>query len=59
MPVGISASLLLSRPLGPEYRNRTNEPASADILPEPVRLAGGWWLVLVCSERRILLAGLF
>jgi hypothetical protein len=24
---------------------------------EPVRLAGGWWLVLVCSERRVLLAG--
>jgi hypothetical protein len=21
-----------------------------------VRLAGGWWLVLVCSERKILLA---
>ena len=38
--VGISASLLLSGPaypkenpgpLGPEYQNRTNEPASADI----------------------------
>jgi hypothetical protein len=24
---------------------------------QPVRLAGGWWLVLVCSERRVLLAG--
>jgi hypothetical protein len=23
----------------------------------PVRLAGGWWLVLVCSERKVLLAG--
>jgi hypothetical protein len=23
----------------------------------PVRLAGGWWLVLVCSEIRVLLAG--
>jgi hypothetical protein len=23
----------------------------------PVRLAGGWWLTLVCSERRVLLAG--
>jgi hypothetical protein len=23
---------------------------------QPVRLAGGWWLVLVCSERRVLLA---
>jgi hypothetical protein len=22
-----------------------------------VRLAGGWWLVLICSERRVLLAG--
>jgi hypothetical protein len=25
---------------------------------QPVRLAGGWWLVLVCSERKVLLAGL-
>jgi hypothetical protein len=25
--------------------------------PLPVRLAGGWWLVLVCSERKVLLAG--
>jgi hypothetical protein len=25
---------------------------------QPVRLAGGWWLVLVCSERRVLLSGL-
>jgi hypothetical protein len=24
---------------------------------QPVRLAGGWWLVLVCCERRVLLAG--
>jgi hypothetical protein len=24
---------------------------------QPVRLAGGWWLVLVCSERTVLLAG--
>jgi hypothetical protein len=24
---------------------------------QPVRLAGGWWLVLVCSKRRVLLAG--
>jgi hypothetical protein len=24
---------------------------------KPVRLAGGSWLVLVCSERRVLLAG--
>jgi hypothetical protein len=23
---------------------------------QPVRLSGGWWLVLVCSERRVLLA---
>jgi hypothetical protein len=23
----------------------------------PVRLAGGWWLVLVCSERKVLLTG--
>jgi hypothetical protein len=22
-----------------------------------VRLAGGWWLVLICCERKILLAG--
>jgi hypothetical protein len=25
--------------------------------PCPVRLAGGWWLVLICSERKVLLAG--
>jgi hypothetical protein len=24
---------------------------------QPVRLAGGWWLVLICSERKVLLAG--
>jgi hypothetical protein len=24
---------------------------------QPVRLAGGWWLVLVCSERKVLLSG--
>jgi hypothetical protein len=24
---------------------------------QPVRLASGWWLVLVCSERKVLLAG--
>jgi hypothetical protein len=24
---------------------------------QPVRWAGGWWLVLVCSERKVLLAG--
>jgi hypothetical protein len=24
---------------------------------QPVRLAGGSWLVLVCSERKVLLAG--
>jgi hypothetical protein len=24
---------------------------------QPVRLAGSWWLVLVCSERKVLLAG--
>jgi hypothetical protein len=24
---------------------------------QPVRLAGGWWLVLISSERRVLLAG--
>jgi hypothetical protein len=23
---------------------------------QPVRLAGGWWLVLICSERKVLLA---
>jgi hypothetical protein len=23
----------------------------------PVRLAGGWWLVLICSERKVLVAG--
>jgi hypothetical protein len=27
------------------------------IIDQPVRLAGGRWLVLVCSERRVLLAG--
>jgi hypothetical protein len=25
--------------------------------PQPVRLAGGWWLVLVCSERKVLMVG--
>jgi hypothetical protein len=25
--------------------------------PQRVRLAGGWWLVLICSERKVLLAG--
>jgi hypothetical protein len=24
---------------------------------QPVRLAGGWWLVLICSESKVLLAG--
>jgi hypothetical protein len=24
---------------------------------QPVRLASGWWLELVCSERKVLLAG--
>jgi hypothetical protein len=24
---------------------------------KPVCLAGGWWLVLICSERKVLLAG--
>jgi hypothetical protein len=24
---------------------------------QPVRLAGGWWLILVCSDRKVLLAG--
>jgi hypothetical protein len=24
---------------------------------QPIRLAGGWWLVLICSERKILLTG--
>jgi hypothetical protein len=24
---------------------------------QPVRLAGGWRLVLICSERKVLLAG--
>jgi hypothetical protein len=24
---------------------------------QPVRLAGGWWLVLICCERKVLLAG--
>jgi hypothetical protein len=24
---------------------------------QPVRLAGGWWLVLVCSKRKVLLTG--
>jgi hypothetical protein len=23
---------------------------------QPVRLAGGWWPVLICSERKVLLA---
>jgi hypothetical protein len=23
----------------------------------PVRLAGGWWLVLICYERKVLLTG--
>jgi hypothetical protein len=32
-------------------------PALVGINWQPVRLAGGWWLVLVCSERRVLLAG--
>jgi hypothetical protein len=26
---------------------------------QPVRLAGCWWLVLICSERKVLLTGLF
>jgi hypothetical protein len=26
---------------------------------QPVRLAGGWWLVLIYSERKVLVAGLF
>jgi hypothetical protein len=24
---------------------------------QPVRLAGGWWLMLVCSEIKVLLVG--
>jgi hypothetical protein len=24
---------------------------------QPIRLAGGWWLVLICSERKVLLSG--
>jgi hypothetical protein len=31
-------------------------PAPADADAPPVRLAGGLWLVLVCSERKVLLA---
>jgi hypothetical protein len=27
------------------------------LVSQPVRLAGGWWLVLIYSERKVLLAG--
>jgi hypothetical protein len=39
---------------------QVNNPPVQPLAPrnkQPVRLAGGWWLVLVCSERRVLLAG--
>jgi hypothetical protein len=34
----------------------TCKPDSKFILSD-VRLAGGWWLVLICAERKVLLAG--
>jgi hypothetical protein len=24
--------------------------------PQPIRLVGGWWLMLICFERKVLLA---
>jgi hypothetical protein len=30
--------------------------AVEELRHQPVRLAGGWWLVLICSERKVLLA---
>jgi hypothetical protein len=33
------------------------EVRPADWRRKPVRLAGDWWLVLVCSERKVLVAG--
>jgi hypothetical protein len=42
---------------------RTNMAIANDFtgpgLLQPVRSAGGWWLVLVCSERKVPLAGWF
>jgi hypothetical protein len=38
--------------------NRRRLPFTGiQVIRQHVRLAGGWWLVLVCSERRVLLAG--
>jgi hypothetical protein len=30
---------------------------NTEVSYQPVRLAGGWWLVLICSERKVLLTG--
>jgi hypothetical protein len=32
-------------------------PAAPSPWTQPVRLAGGRWLILICSERKVLLAG--
>jgi hypothetical protein len=49
----------LDRPLLQAYRDDLDAGASPVLasIKQPVRLAGGWWLVLVCSERKILLTG--
>jgi hypothetical protein len=40
-----------------EYNGTETITCSSITIVQPVRLAGGWWLVLICSERKVLLAG--
>jgi hypothetical protein len=38
-------------------QNRTRKRVHITQDIQTVRLAGGWWLVLICSERKVLLPG--
>jgi hypothetical protein len=39
------------------YLGQPPEECCVMVVAQPVRLAGGWWLTLVCSEIKVLLAG--
>jgi hypothetical protein len=46
---------LVSGSYGRKMKMATSAPKGAFV--RPVRLAGGWWLMLICSEIKVLLAG--
>jgi hypothetical protein len=55
-PTRLRRRLLPANTHGPRTRVEADCISNNDLFMQ-IRLAGGWWLVLICSERKVLMAG--